>query len=162
MQIQTNARVEKVAGKALELTDGRTIAFDFAINATGLKPPPFLRQSGLQVDDTGALVVDDFLRSPRHPRIFGGGDCVALQGRTIDKVGVYAIREAPFLHSNLLATLEGETLHRFEPQKRYLLILNLGDGTGLATWGKLHWHSRLAFRWKDHLDRKFLANYREA
>jgi NADH dehydrogenase FAD-containing subunit len=91
--------------------------------------------------------------------VFGGGDCIALAGRRLARVGVYAVREAPVLFHNLLATLEGRPLRRFRPQRRYLLIMNLGDGTGLATWGGLWWYGRLAFWLKDRIDRAFLKEY---
>lgn len=159
VEIKTHARVVSIAGDRVRLADGEEVVFDFAINATGLKPPPLLRESGLPVDADGALVVNEFLQSTGSENVFGGGDCVATQSGHLDKVGVYAIREAPILYRNLLASLTGEGLQRFTPQKRYLLILNLGDGTGLATWGHWHWQSRLAFRWKDYLDRKFLAEF---
>jgi diaminopimelate decarboxylase len=42
-----------------------------------------------------------------------------------------------------------------------LAILNLGDGTGLATWGRLFWRGRLAFRVKDRIDRRFLEGYQK-
>ncbi|HEV3263855.1 MAG TPA: hypothetical protein VG013_43875 [Gemmataceae bacterium] len=72
------------------------------------------------------------------------------------RVDVYAVREAPVLWHNLLATLQGRPLRRFRPQRRFLLILNLGDGTGLLTWGPFSWHSRPAFWLKDRIDRAFL------
>ena len=61
--------------------------------------------------------------------------------------------------NNLLASLRGWPLRRFRPQRRFLLILNLGDGTGLLTWGPFSWHSQLAFRLKDRIDRAFLREY---
>jgi NADH dehydrogenase FAD-containing subunit len=109
----------------------------------------------------GALLVDRYLRSVADPRVFGGGDCIAFQGRALPRVGVYAIREAPILFHNLLATLQGRPLRPFKPQRHCLLILNLGDGTGLATWGRFHWHGRLAFWLKDRIDRAFLREYQE-
>jgi hypothetical protein len=75
------------------------------------------------------------------------------------KVGVYAVREVPVLYHNLLAALQGRRLWRFRPPRRFLLILNLGDGTGLLTWGPFSWHSRLAFWLKDRIDRAFLRAY---
>ena len=74
-------------------------------------------------------------------------------------VGVYAVREAPVLCHNLLASLGGRPLRRFRPRRRFLLILNLGDGTGLLTWGPFSWHSRLAFWLKDRIDCAFLRAY---
>lgn len=139
--------------------NGRTIGFDRLVAATGLRPSPLLRETGLPTDAEGALLVDEHLRSIGDPRVHGGGDCVAWKERPLAKVGVYAVREAPFLHYNLLAALEQRPPKRFRPQRRFLLILNLGDGTGLARWGQLSWHGRLAFRLKDHIDRKFLGRY---
>jgi NADH dehydrogenase FAD-containing subunit len=140
--------------------DGRRVPFDRIVYALGLKPPPLVRETGLPVDGDGALLVDEHLRSVGDARVFGGGDCVAYRERPLAKVGVYAIREAPVLYHNLLATLEGRPLRRFRPQRRFLLILNLGDGTGLATWGGLHWQGRIAFLLKDRIDRMFLREYR--
>jgi NADH dehydrogenase FAD-containing subunit len=162
VQIETDASVESVAGDRLLLGDGRAFRFDYAVNATGLRPPSLLNGSGLPVDREGALVVNGFLQSTGRHNVFGAGDCVALQDRQLDKVGVYAVRQAPILFGNLIAFLLGRPLTRFRPQRRYLLILNLGDGTGLATWGNWHWQGRWAFRLKDHLDRSFLARYRLA
>ncbi len=162
VEIRAHAPVASVAGNRLLIRNGGEIPFDFAVNATGLEPPPILRRSGMPVDTEGALVVNHFLQSTGSESVFGGGDCVTMQRRPLDKVGVYAIRQAPVLFRNLIAFLAGKPLTTFRPQKRYLLILNLGDGSGLATWGGWHWRSRWAFRWKNHLDRRFLAKYRIA
>ena len=61
---------------------------------------------------------------------------------------------------NLRAALEGRRLRRYRPQRRFLLILNLGDGTGLARWGPLWRQGRSMLRWKEHLDADFLRRYR--
>jgi NADH dehydrogenase FAD-containing subunit len=156
------ARVARVeTGRAL-LEDGRTVAFDLFVNATGLRPSPLLREIGLPVDDEGALLVDHSLRSIADPTVHGGGDCIALRDEKLARIGVYAIREAPVLYRNLLVALgSGEPAH-FEPQRRFLWIMNLGDGTDLAARGRLWWHGRLAFRLKDWIDRRFLREYQQA
>jgi NADH dehydrogenase FAD-containing subunit len=154
--------VVRVDGAAVLTADGESVPYDFLVHATGLTPPPILRATGLPTSADGALLVDPHLRSVADARVFGGGDCVALQGRELAKVGVYAVREAPVLCHNLLATLEGRPLRRFRPQRRFLLILNLGDGTGLLTWGSFSWRGRLAFWLKDRIDRAFLRKYQRS
>ena len=70
------------------------------------------------------------------------------------------MREAPVLFHNLLAFLgrhRRASLRAFKPQRSFLLVLNLGDGTGLAIWRRFSWHGRAAFWLKDFLDRRFLA-----
>jgi NADH dehydrogenase FAD-containing subunit len=159
VQLVLRSPVVRVENAAVTTADGQQVPYDFLVLAMGLTPPAILRATGLPTSADGALLVDDFLRSVGDPRVFGGGDCIALQGRDLAKVGVYAVREAPVLCHNLLASLEDRPLRRFRPQRRFLLILNLGDGTGLLTWGPFSWHSRLVFRLKDRIDRAFLRTY---
>jgi NADH dehydrogenase FAD-containing subunit len=159
VRLALRSPVVRVDSQAVTTADGQQVPYDFLVHATGLTPPALLRATGLPTSADGALLVDPFLRSVADPRVFGGGDCVALQGRELARVGVYAVREAPILCHNLLATLQGRPLRRFRPQRRFLLILNLGDGTGLLTWGPFSWHGRLAFWIKDRIDRAFLRAY---
>jgi NADH dehydrogenase FAD-containing subunit len=162
VRLALGSPVVRVDSQAVTTADGEQVPSDFLVHATGLTAPPILRATGLPTSDDGALLVDDHLRSVADDRVFGGGDCVALQGQELAKVGVYAVREAPVLCHNLLATLQGRPLRRFRSQRRFLLILNLGDGTGLLTWGPFSWHSRLAFWLKDRIDRAFLREYQVA
>jgi NADH dehydrogenase FAD-containing subunit len=162
VQLILRSPVVRVESHAVTTADGKQVPYDFLVHAMGLKPPAILRATGLPTSADGALLVDPFLRSVADARVFGGGDCVALQGWELAKVGVYAVREAPVLCHNLLASLQGWPLRRFRLQRRFLLILNLGDGTGLLTWGRFSWHSRLAFRLKDRIDRAFLREYQMA
>ena len=159
VRIHLHAHVVRVEEAAVVTHAGERFPFDFLVNATGLKPPAWLRASGLPTDGTGALRVNRFLQAVDQPAIFGGGDCVAFEERPLAKIGVYAVREAPFLFHNLLASLQGESsapLHAFEPQRSFLLILNVGDGRGFAVWRRFFWHGRAAFWLKDFLDRRFL------
>jgi NADH dehydrogenase FAD-containing subunit len=160
--LQTGGRVGRVEDGRAVLADGSVMPFDLFVNATGLRRPPLLRELGLPVDDEGGLVVDEHLRSTGDPAVFGAGDCVAFKGRELPRIGVYAIRQAPVLFHNLLTALDGGEPRRFRPQRRYLWIMNLGDGTGLAVRSGLWWHGRAAFWLKDRIDRRFLREYDEA
>ena len=157
--VRGDSAVSHVEGKVAVTKNGERHAFDFLVNATGLHPPAILAETGLPVSERGELLVDDCLRSTGDPSVFGGGDCVRLRGRELAKIGVYAVRSAPILYHNLLATLEGRPLRAFHPQRHFLLILNLGDGCGLASWRNLYWLGRAAFWLKDRIDRAFLARY---
>ena len=160
VEVRLRARVTHVENGAVITGQGARLAFDFLVNAAGLRPSALLRASGLPVGPDGALRVNRFLQAVGHPSIFGGGDCVAFEERPLAKIGVYAVREGPVLFENLLAVLgrgQRASLRAFKPQRSFLLILNLGDGTGLAVWRRFSWHGRAAFWLKDFLDRRFLA-----
>ncbi|HZH28456.1 MAG TPA: FAD-dependent oxidoreductase [Azospirillaceae bacterium] len=158
--VRADARVARIEPGGAVLTDGTRVPFDVLVNATGLRPNPLLAAAGLPVDGRGAMVVDACLRSPADPGILGAGDCIALQGHELPKVGVYAVREAPVLFANLLAALGAGSPRPFRPQRVYLWIMNLGDGTGLAVRGGFWWRGRTALHLKDWLDRRFLSTYR--
>lgn len=157
--VRAGSEVSHLEGKVAVTRTGERHAFDFLVNATGLHPPAILAETGLPVSDRGELLVDDCLCSTGDPNVFGGGDCVRLRDHELAKIGVYAVRAAPILFHNLLATLEGRPLRAFHPQRHFLLILNLGDGRGLASWRNLYWLGRAAFWLKDRIDRDFLARY---
>jgi NADH dehydrogenase FAD-containing subunit len=142
---------------------GQNVPFDILVAAIGLVPPRLIRSAGLATDEHGGLLVDEHLQSVADPVVFGGGDCIALDGHHLARVGVHAVRQASILRHNLLAALEDRpswAFRRFRPQAEVLQILNLGDGTGLAARGEWIWHGKLALQLKDLIDRRFLATYR--
>ena len=94
-----------------------------------------------------------------HPDIFGGGDCISLEGRPLAKVGVYAVRENRVLYRNLLAALEGGRMEVFAPQPEFLLIFNMGNGKGIFWKKNWIWEGRFAFLLKDYIDRKFMRAF---
>jgi NADH dehydrogenase FAD-containing subunit len=142
-----------------ELADGRQLPFDVALLALGVKPASLFADSGLACGPDGGLLVNDYLQAVDHPNIFGGGDCISFQTRPLSKVGVYAVRQNPVLYHNLLASLEDRSLRPFQPQSNFLLIFNLGDGTGIFWRKNWVWNGRLAFMLKNHIDRKFMKKF---
>jgi NADH dehydrogenase FAD-containing subunit len=69
------------------------------------------------------------------------------------------VRQNPILFHNLMAALEGGALIPFNPDGAYLLILNMGDGTGLLWKNEFVWGGRLAFLLKDYIDRRFMRKF---
>jgi len=156
--------VEGAYAKAIDhggvtLSDGRKVFFDMALVAIGTRPPSLFRDSGLPTSADGGLLVNAHLQSVRYANIFGGGDCVSLEGQPLARAGVYAVRESPILYHNLLSTLEGANMMTFEAQKFFLLILNMGNGQGIFWKKNWVWQSRLAFLLKDYIDRKFMRKF---
>jgi len=156
--------IEGVAAKSIadgvvRLENGANLEGDMIFVATGIRPSPLFRKSGLPTGEDGGLLVNDFLQCVDHPELFGGGDCISLAGSPLARVGVYAVRQNRPLHRNLLAFLEGKPLQRFDPGGGYLLILNLGDRMGLFRRRGIVWSGRLAFRLKDYLDTRFMRKF---
>jgi NADH dehydrogenase FAD-containing subunit len=159
VEVILGAKGKTARADSLELSDGRVLDFDHLLIAIGIRAPSLLREAGLPCAKDGSMHVNEFLQCTAHPNIFGAGDCICLGEKCLPRIGVYAVRQAPILHHNLLAFLAGESLRKFEPQKSYLLILNLGDGTGLLTRGRFSVRARWVFWLKNWLDRRFVRKF---
>jgi NADH dehydrogenase FAD-containing subunit len=159
IEVFEDTRISRYEKGLLHTEDGRDFPFDLIVLATGVRPSRVFIDSKLESDKDGALLVNSYLQSIQYPDIFGGGDCVNLHNHPLDKVGVYAVRENPILHHNLLAYLEGRELKVFRPQKYYQLIFNMGDDKAIYCRKSLVWDGKLAFRFKDSIDRKFMQKY---
>jgi NADH dehydrogenase FAD-containing subunit len=159
IEIIEGAHLSILKGGHACLDDGRQLPCDVALLALGVKPASLFADSNMAIGPDGDMLVNEYLHAINHPNIFGGGDCISFQGRPLDKVGVYAVRQNPILYHNLLASLEGQTLIPFHPQDDYLLIFNLGDGTGIFRRKNWVWNGRLAFYLKDYIDRKFMRKF---
>jgi NADH dehydrogenase FAD-containing subunit len=159
IQVLENAHVDRIDDGVAILKDGRRLDYGMVFPALGVQPSALFKASELSVGGDGGLLVNDCLQSINHPEIFGGGDCISFQSQRLDKVGVYAVRQNPVLYHNLMAALNNAEMMRFQPQKDYMLIFNLGDDTGIFVRKSWVWNGRLAFILKDYIDRKFMKKF---
>jgi NADH dehydrogenase FAD-containing subunit len=159
VRISQGKRVVAVEEGGVRLSDGSRLGAGLVLLALGVRPPGLFRDSGLPVGDDGGLLVNHYLQCAAHPEIFGGGDCISLEGEGLAKVGVYAVRENPVLFHNLRAALEGRPLMSFDPGGGYLLAFNLGGERGVLWKGPVIFNGRLAFRIKGFIDRRFMRRF---
>jgi NADH dehydrogenase FAD-containing subunit len=159
VRIIEGVQVKAIEKKKVLLNEGGDIAMDFAFIAIGIRPSPLFRDSGIPTGPDGGMLVNSCLQCVVYPELFGGGDCISLEGHPLAKVGVYAVRENPVLYHNLTAALEGGTMTVFTPQSHYLLIFNMGNGKGIFWKKGCVWEGRLAFLLKDTIDRKFMREF---
>jgi NADH dehydrogenase FAD-containing subunit len=136
--------------------DGMRAGFDLAVWTAGAAALPWLRASGLATDDRGFVLVDDKLRSVSHPEVFAAGDCATLRDSPHPKSGVYAVRHAEVLAQNL----RGGELRSYAPQKRALALISCGSRYAIADWGGVSWEGAWVWRWKDRIDRRWIAGFR--
>ncbi|CAB5156780.1 NADH dehydrogenase-like protein [Olavius algarvensis associated proteobacterium Delta 3] len=159
IRIHENSTVSRVSAGEIGLRSGKTYPVDVIFLAVGVTPSEIFARSNLPVGPDGGLNVNEFLQCTEYPKIFGGGDCIYFEPRPLEKVGVYAVRQNPVLYRNLMASLENGPLMPFDPGGDYLLIFNMGDGTGIFYKKGVLLGGRLAFRIKDTLDRRFMRKF---
>ena len=135
---------------------------------TGSHAPAWLAASGLPVDPTsGRVLTESSLRVQGHPQLFACGDCGLIAAAPRPASGVWAVRAAPLLAENLRRSLAQpeRPLRPWRPQPVALQLLAdggwRGDGArAIATYGPLAiGPSRWLWRWKDRIDRQFMAGF---
>jgi len=144
------------------LSDGRALPCDLLVLATGLRAPGVIADLGLPLSEDARLAVGPTLQSTGDPRVFAVGDCAVITGSPRPPAGVFGVRAAPILARNLAALGTGARLSTYAPQSRWLSILDLGDGTGLALRGPFWSLGRGALMLKRRLDLGFVDGLRAA
>lgn len=140
------------------LADGRHVAANALVWATGSSAASWLRGTGLALDDAGFVRVDAHLRSLSHRSLFAAGDIAALPDPR-PKAGVFAVRQGPILADNLRRAARGERLKTYRPQAQWLTLLSTADGRAVADkWG-ISLEGRWVFRWKDWNDKRFVQRF---
>jgi len=154
------SRVARIEPGLLQLEGGAPVKSDWIFWATGASPARWLAASGLATDSRGFVSVHDSLRSVSHPMVFAAGDCASLQDRIVPKSGVFAVRQGPVLATNLAHALQGRPLARYTPQRVALALISSGGRHAVASWNGIAFHGDWVWRWKDRIDRQFMAKYR--
>lgn len=145
----------------LQFSDGHRIYADQVIAATGAKPLPWLRQSGLSLNEQGYILVDACHRTQSHPEVFAVGDTCARTDVQMARSGVHAVKVGPLLAENLYTVLTDSAaqLKDYQPRKSSLYLLACGPQYAIASWGRISFEGRWVWRLKDWIDQRFIKRF---
>ena len=113
----------------------------------------------MSLDAAGFVSVNRFQQSISHGNVFAAGDVASRVDAPHARSGVYAVRAGPPLLANLRAALESRPLMPYQPQKRTLKLVSCGTRYAIAIWGGVSVKGAWVWRWKDRIDRRFVAAY---
>ncbi len=155
------SKISSVSQNKLTIESGKQIKYDFLVWAAGPKSNPLYKDSGFTVDKAGYMMVNRYLQSVDYPFIFGAGDCISFSDfEYVKKVGVYAIREAPYLLSNILKFIGNEELKEYIPQIDYLAIISVGNKKGIMQYKGMANMGKLSWKLKDYIDGAFMKKFK--
>ena len=154
-----DAAAQRVESDAVITREERLLT-NATLIATGANAPEWLRGTHLALDDRGFIAVNSHLQSISHSFVFAAGDVATLIETPRTKSGVYAVRAAKPLASNLIAAIRGQPLHVFTPQRTALYLISTGPKHAIASWGRWGWAGRWVWRWKNSIDRGYIAKLR--
>lgn len=152
--------VRKLERDVALLEDDAALPSDATLLITGAAAEAWPGIAGLATDERGFIAVNDRLQSTSHPCVFAGGDAATLVDAPRPKSGVYAVRAGPPLAANLLATLDDRPTRPYRPQRRALYLISTGGEHAVASWGPWAIGGGWLWRWKDRIDRGYIAKFR--
>ncbi|WP_432695599.1 FAD-dependent oxidoreductase [Marinobacterium sp. YM272] len=159
LNIQLLSSQAKAEGDQLRLSDGSTTRVDAVIAASGACAPDWLAGAGLELAADGFIRVDARQQSVSHKNVFAVGDVCSRPGSPLMRSGVHSVRAGPVLAQNLAASLSGKRLKRFRPRRWVLYLISCGQKRAVGSWGPLSFKGRWVWRWKDRIDRRFIAEF---
>ncbi|MDK3074880.1 selenide, water dikinase SelD [Sedimentitalea sp. JM2-8] len=159
VRVLEGVEVSEIRAGEVVLANGTQIASGFTTGAAGARAYGWLGDTGLDLQD-GFIRVGDTLQSS-DPAIFAVGDCAHMTGSPRPKAGVYAVRQAPVLYDNLCAVLAEGGMRRYRPQADYLKLISLGGKSALGERFGLTLSGPLMWRWKDHIDGRFMRRFQD-
>lgn len=145
--------------QGVALSSGLSLPADCLLAATGARPPVWLRNTTLALNEQGYILVDAQHRSLSHPEVFAAGDVCARADVVMARSGVHAVFAGPVLANNLLADLTGLPLQSYRPRRKSLYLLATGPQHAIASWGRFSAQGRWVWRWKNWIDRRFMRKY---
>ena len=158
VEVLLDACIDMSSGQ-IGLASGAKLACDLPILAVGAQAPAWLASSGLALDAQGFAQVNAFQQSTSHAAVFAAGDVASRVDAPHAKSGVYAVRAGPPLLANLLSALNSQALAAYQPQGRTLYLLSCGGKQAIAAWGGFSMQGAWVWRWKNRIDRRFVATY---
>jgi selenide, water dikinase len=161
IKVHRGSQVTEVAPGWLRVADGSTLDADDIVWVTRASGAPWLRATGLELDDDGFIRVTGTLQTVTDANVFAAGDIASMVGRPLEKAGVFAVRQGRPLAGNLRRAVQGQPLANYRPQQRWLALISTGDQYAVASRGALGFQGRWVWRWKDWIDRRFMAAYSE-
>lgn len=159
VKVYTGHRVVSVEPGLVQCENGFRISLDEILWVTWAGAAGWASETGLDVDERGFVQVNDFLQSTSHPDVFAAGDIASMVAHPRPKAGVFAVRQGSTLAENLRRALIERPLRPHRPQKRFLSLVTTGDRYAVASRSGWSLEGRLIWRWKDWIDRRFMAKY---
>jgi len=163
VEIEFDFDLVRVERGTIFSTKGRTLSSDEVFFCTDARGASWPSQSQLNCDKKGFVHVNSFLQSENQSSVFATGDIASMTDNPRAKAGVYAVRQAPILFSNLKNYLTGKPLDSYIPQDTFMSLVSLGAKEAVLSRGHFsitHSFCRHAlWVWKDRIDRQFMSQF---
>lgn len=155
VEVRTNTEVAGVNEHEVKLKDAPAIPSRTLIWTTGIAPNPLIANSDLPQAGRGWVQVDSTMKVDGLSNVWALGDCAQIPdpskpGHNYPALAQHAIREAPQVARNIVATMRGEPTQQFRYRTMGQLA-TLGHFNGVGTIGPFKVHGFLAWvAWRSY------------
>lgn len=143
--------VVEISEEWISLSSGERIFYNLAVSTVSGVPPECL--------PGGVLNVNKYLQVEGYPEVFAAGDCTFFKKTKLPKSGVLAVKQGAMLVKNLQRQINGNSLHIYRPQSKYLSLMLCGKRDVIFSKGDLSMRSRLFWYLKNYIDRRFMSKF---
>ena len=161
IKVHTGHEVINVDPGRLSFASAPDALVDEILWVTSAGAAEWLRNSGLDLNSQGFVLVGDTLQSTSHVDVFAAGDIAHVVNHPRPKAGVFAVRQGPPLSKNLRRALTNRPLKKFIPQRNYLSIISTGDKNAIASRGRWTLEGDYVWRLKNWIDVQWIRKYNE-
>ena len=132
IEVIDNANIQQITADEIRY-EGGTLAYDACLWSGAFAVPALARQSGIQVNEIGQIIIDDHLCSVSHPNIYAVGDAANASGATgvpVRMACANAIPMGAYVADELAARIHGST-HRPHEFADFYRCISLGRNAAL-------------------------------
>lgn len=127
--VKTQCTVESFEDDGVRLTTGDMIPNALVLWNAGVTVPRLFSEGSVQTDNTGRVVVDEYLRAAERCYVAGDGAHVEKEVSPLPMASYLAIQEGKAAARNVLREIGTRPLKRYKP-RTYGLVIPLANGRG--------------------------------
>jgi NADH:ubiquinone reductase (non-electrogenic) len=144
IEVRISAKVQAVEKDRILLQGGEILPSGMVLWAGGNATLPFIQALGEPLSPRGRLIVDSYLRLPRHPEVYALGDCAAVGEPSLPATAQVAQQQGKYLARALDRLRQGKPVEAFRFKASGMLAY-IGGGEALADLPKVKWSGRGAW-----------------
>ena len=161
VKVHSHTKASYVKENTIELDTGEILHADAIFWVTHASAPAWLKESGLAVDDSGFIKVNDSLQSVSHNDVFAAGDVATVVNYPRPKSGVFAVRQGRPLYKNIKRALTNKPLKKHVPQISFLSLISTGNKYAVASRGSLALEGFWVWKLKNYIDLRFMKKFNQ-
>jgi NADH dehydrogenase len=128
IEVRTGSRVSGVWSGVVEVAGAGSLPVGITIWAAGVAGQPAFAHLPVEHDRLGRIVVDEHMRVPGHPDVYGAGDAVTIKSRPDASIPIIpaALAHGALAADNIVADLAGRAPRAIHFAPRGMLV-SLGE-----------------------------------